>query len=302
MLGHEFGGYVVDRADDVTLGADGKPVTVGDLVAVRPNIADGTCPACLRGEPNLCANWGFIGLHGWGGGFSEYVVAPAENVYPMPAGAGAEDAAMVESLAVAWAAVRRSGAGKGTTGLVIGAGPVGLGLLLCLQAVGATRVVVSELSAARKTLAASLGADVVDPRERDAAEYVRSLTGGVGADVAFDASGAGTTTFAAALDGLRSGGTSVVVAMSHGHVQVDPGTLLTSEKTVTGSFAYWHQDFQGVIDAIADGRLRPERLVTSRIPLTDAVDRGLRHLLDGGRETEVKVLLTPQGPVSRSIG
>jgi threonine dehydrogenase-like Zn-dependent dehydrogenase len=211
----------------------------------------------------------------------------------MPEGASPEDAAMVESLAVAWAAVRRSGAGEGTTGLVIGAGPIGLGLLLCLRAVGAARVVVSELSAVRKALAASFGADVVDPREVDVVEHVRSVTGGGGADVAFDSSGAGASTFTVALDGLRSRGTSVTVAMPHGEVTVDPGTFLLTEKTLTGSFAYWHEDFQAVVDAIADGLLQPEQLATSRIPLADAVDRGLRHLLAEGRESEVKILVSP---------
>jgi threonine dehydrogenase-like Zn-dependent dehydrogenase len=288
VLGHEFSGKVVEVADGV------EGVAVGDLVAIRPSIADGTCAACLRGQPNLCENWGFIGLHGWGGGFSEFVVAPLDNVYRLPAGVTAEAGAMAEPLAVAWAAVRRSGATDGSVALVVGAGPVGLCLLLCLQAVGASRVVVSEISEGRRAMAERLGAEVIDPRQVDAVEHLRSVTYGSGADVSFDASGAGPVTFDAALDALRPGGTSVVVAMSHQDVPLDPNRFLNTEKHLTGSFAYLPEDFGAVIDALGDGRIDPLPLVTSTIALEDAVEKGIEHLLGDGRSTEVKVLVSPE--------
>jgi len=284
-LGHEFSGYVTEVADGVT------GIKIGDLVAVQPNFADGTCPACLRGEPNLCENFAFIGINGWGGGFSEYVVAPADHVFVLPEGFSPEVGALVESLTVAWHAAKQSGAGEGSSALVIGAGPIGLGLLLSLRARGVSRVIISELSDSRKELARELGADVIDPREVDVTEYARSVTAGAGVDVSFDASGVGKPTLQPALDALRSGGRSVIVAQFHGEVPIDPNLFLTTEKGVVGSFAYTGEDFAEVIDAIADGRLEPEKLVSSRIPLEDAVDGGLKHLLGGGRQTEVKILV-----------
>lgn len=79
-----------------------------------------------------------------------------------------------------WHAVKAAGAGEGSTALVIEAWPIGLGLLLCVQAVGASGGVVSEPSPARAELAGSLAADVVDPREVDLGTHVLSLTDGAG--------------------------------------------------------------------------------------------------------------------------
>lgn len=288
VLGHEFSGHVVEVGEGV------EGIAVGALVAVRPNVWDGTCAACLRGEPNLCENFGFLGINGGGGGFSEYVVVDAGAAYVLPESIGADVAAMIESTAVAWHAMRVSGVAAGATALVIGAGPIGLALLLCLKAAGIERVVISELSETRKQLAVSLGADVVDPRETDVADYVRTLTGGAGADVAFDASGVGQLTYDAAFAALRSGGTNVVVAQFHTPVSVDLNSFLTTEKHLVGSFAYTDEDFAAVVDAVASGRIDPRPLISSTIPLADVVTGGIDYLLGGGRNTEIKILVSPR--------
>jgi (R,R)-butanediol dehydrogenase / meso-butanediol dehydrogenase / diacetyl reductase len=225
---------------------------VGALVAVQPSFEDGSCAACRRGEPNLCEQFGFLGVNGGGGGFAEYVVAAADKVFVLPAGFTPETGALVEPLSVALHAVRLSG---------------------------------------RRELAASLGADVIDPREVDPVGYARELAGGHGVDASFDAAGAGQATFDTALDALRKGGTTVVVAMYHTSVNIEPGNFMLTEKRCTGSFAYTRDDFRTVIDMIADGRLDPAPLITSRIGLADALEKGIHALQSTGRDTEVKILV-----------
>lgn len=286
VLGHEFAGTVTEVGDGVTR------VTPGALVAVRPNVWDGTCAACLRGETNLCESFGFVGINGGGGGYSEFVVVPEEQVHEVPRAVGADAAAMIESTTVAWHAVKCSGATTGSTALIVGAGPIGLALLLCLRAAGADRVIVSEISDSRRRLAAELGADVVDPRETDPVEKARALDGG-GVDVSFDASGVGEPTLLPALDALRPGGTSVVVAQFHKPVPLDPNIFLTTEKRLVGSFAYTDEDFAEVTRLIADGTIDPRPLISSELPLEDAVEKGIKHLLGTGRNTEVKILIAP---------
>ncbi len=285
VLGHEFSGTVAEIGDGVS------GIEVGALVAVRPNVWDGTCPACRRGEPNLCENYGFVGIHGGGGGYSRYVVVAPDQVHQLPTAVGADAAAMVESTTVAWHAVKMSGAVEGSSALIIGAGPIGLALLLCLRARGASRVIVSEISESRRALAEKLGAQTIDPRETDPVEHARASGGGV--DVSFDASGVGEVTLLPALEALRPGGTSVIVAQFHGPVPIDPNLFLLGEKRVVGSFAYTDEDFAEVVDLIGSGELDPRPLISSILPLEDAIDGGLRHLLGAGRNSEVKVLIAP---------
>lgn len=287
VLGHEFSGHIVEVGEGV------EGIDVGALVAVRPNVWDGTCAACLRGDTNLCESFGFLGINGGGGGFSEYVVVDADAAHVVPESVGADVAAMIESTAVAWHAVRVSGVAAGATALIIGAGPIGLGLLLCLKAFGVERIVISELSETRKQLAVSLGADVVDPRETDVAAYVRAMTDGAGVDVAFDASGVGQPTYDAAIAALRRGGTNVVVAQFHAPVSVDLNMFLVTETHLVGSFAYTDEDFAAVVEAVASGRIDPRPLISSTIPLADVVTGGIDYLLGGGRNTEIKILVSP---------
>ncbi|GAA4488571.1 2,3-butanediol dehydrogenase [Rhodococcus olei] len=286
VLGHEFSGHVSEVGDGV------DDIPVGALVAVQPSLADGTCPACVRGETNLCEQSGFIGVNGGGGGFSEYVVVPAHAVFVLPDGFTPELGALIEPLSVALHAVRQSRISEGQTALVVGGGPIGLGLLLCLRAQGVARVIVSEVSTSRRALAAALGADAVDPRETDPVAYAREVTGGQGADASFDAAGVGPATFVPAVEALRKGGTTVAVAMYHERVEFDPGMLMVTEKTCTGSFAYTRDDFRSVIEAVADGRIDPLPLVTKRIRLEDVLEDGIALLRGDGRDTEVKILVT----------
>ncbi|MDT2006728.1 alcohol dehydrogenase catalytic domain-containing protein [Rhodococcus opacus] len=288
VLGHELSGYVTEVAPDV------QGIAVGDLVTVQPNVEDGTCSACRRGEPNICENLGFIGIHGGGGGFAEYIVAPAEKVFVLPEPFTPQTGALVEFLSVAWHAVSVSGAGVGSSAFVVGAGPIGLALVLVLGAAGVEKIIVSELSERRKALAAQLGAEVIDPRETDVEDYVGTQTNNAGVDVSFDASGIGTETINVSLAALRNGGVSVVVANFHEPVSVDLSTLMQTEKKIVGSLAYTRDDFESVIAAVADRRIDPSILITTEISLGHLVDHGLAHLLTAeGRETDVKILVTP---------
>ncbi|HVV31231.1 MAG TPA: zinc-binding dehydrogenase, partial [Mycobacteriales bacterium] len=288
VLGHEFAGRIA------AVGAGVAGIAVDDLVAVRPHVYDGTCRMCVSGSTQLCVNGGFVGVDGGGGGLSQFVAVDAAQVHRLPPGVGPEVGALVESLSVAWHAVGQSGVAAGQRVLVLGGGPIGLGVLLCLRAIGVEDIVVSEPSPARRSKAEAFGAVTVDPRDADVLEFVVEHSGGAGVDAALEASGAGEATYRAALESLRPGGTAVMVAPFHRPVAANPTRLMMTERRVTGSFAYSRADFAGVIEAIADRRLRPVDLISSRIGLGDTVESGIRHLLGDGRETEVKMLVSPQ--------
>lgn len=287
-LGHEFSGYVTEVADDVS------GIAVGDLVSVQPNLADGTCASCQAGHPNLCDNFAFVGINGWGGGFSEAVVVPASMVFTLPDGFAADTAALIEPLTVAWHAVKQAGVDQNSTALVVGAGPIGLSLLLALRAQGVRNVLVSEVSESRKQMARELGADrIIDPISDDLLAAVREATGGRGASVSFDASGVGAATLQPAIDALEPGGRCVIVANFHDAVPLDVSAFLLKEKVLTGSFAYTAADFADVRDAVVSGRIVADRLISSRIGLSSVIDRGIEYLLGDGRASQVKILVSP---------
>jgi L-iditol 2-dehydrogenase len=155
VMGHEVGG-VVDQ-----LGPEVNSVAVGTRVA--------------------CAGRG---------GFADYVVVPAESVFPIPTGVPVEEAALVEPILCCATAVQNANLPMGADVLVTGAGPMGLILLQLARRGGAARIIVSEPRSARRDLARQLGADeVIDSTNADVGARVRDLTGSRGVDAAFETAG-----------------------------------------------------------------------------------------------------------------
>lgn len=100
------------------------------------------------------------------GAYAEQVLVSESMMLPVPNGLPADVAALTEPMAVAWHAVRRGDVGKRQVAVVIGCGPIGLGVILCLKARGVRTVVASDYSPGRRALALACGADVVvDPAQ-----------------------------------------------------------------------------------------------------------------------------------------
>ncbi|MFF1736320.1 zinc-binding dehydrogenase [Streptomyces sp. NPDC058247] len=149
------------------------------------------------------------------------------------------------------------------------------------------------MSEARKQLARDLGADLVlDPTREDVVSRIcEEVPGGV--DASYEASGAGKSAIDALLGSLRKGGHAVTVTVAAGRpTEFDPNQLMTTEINYTGSFGYNGPDFPAVIAAIHDGRLNPDGLISDRIALEDAPEKGYAELVDnaGGH---VKILVHP---------
>ncbi|GAA5040857.1 (R,R)-butanediol dehydrogenase/meso-butanediol dehydrogenase/diacetyl reductase [Thermocatellispora tengchongensis] len=284
VMGHEFAGVVTETGPGVTGLAE------GDRVAVEPYHTCGKCPACLAGRYNVCHHLGFIGLSGGGGGFAEYCVVDALRAHPLgdiPTHLGA----LVEPLAVGRHAVRMSGVRAGQSAVVFGAGPIGLVTTACLRAAGAGPIVVVEPAAARKAKAPAAGADVVlDPAETAVPEAVADLTGGAGADVAFECAGIDSV-LAQAITSVRAGGTVVNVAIWGRPAAVQMNDLVMKEVNVLGVLAYC-DDHPDTIRLLADGKIDAERFITGRVRLEDIVERGFRELI-GNKDEHVKILVRP---------
>lgn len=177
VLGHEGAGVVV-----------GGPLD-GTLVAIDPADPCGRCELCLAGHRNLCPHVRFAG-HGRNDGLLRELIAwPTHLLHPIPDTLSAADAAMLEPLGVALHAHDLAHTRLGQAALVVGCGPIGLGLVQLARLGGARTVIAVEPLAHRRDAAARLGADLVlDPADDDVVARVVEATG-LGVDVAFEAAG-----------------------------------------------------------------------------------------------------------------
>jgi len=287
-MGHEIGGTVVD------VGSAVEGVEPGMNVAVSPVMWCGECRLCESGNYHLCADKGWVGFSGDGGGFAEEVIVSQEKAIPLPEGVPAEMGALAEPFTVGLHAIHRSAFEAGDTAAVFGCGPIGLTIVQNLRAAGAQRIYASEPQQMRREIAGECGADVpIDPFDEDPVDRILDETDGV--DVAFEVAGT-EPTLNQAVSSTRPTGDITVVSIFEGAAAIHPGQLVTGERTIRGTASRLSgprsfEEFDAVVSQFANGGLDPESLVTSRIELDD-IDDGFEQLL-GDDVSEIKILVKP---------
>lgn len=277
VLGHEVGGIIEAVGPDVT---DLKP---GDVVATDTSVPCNACFFCREGKPFMCPDRTPVGA-----GFTEYTVVPTSVVYKLPAGVTAEIGALAEPLSCAMHAVDRGGIRPADSVAIVGAGALGLLVLMMVRLSGATRVVVSDLDAKRREMALRYGATrVVDPATEDVIAVVREMTDGRGVECAFEAVGT-QVTLQQALELPRRGGTLVQVSVppTSATLALKPYELFSRELTIRGSYIR-SSEFRRAVDLLGSLDLAP--MVTRRFPLVE-IHRAIEAAR--GRES-VRVLVGP---------
>ncbi|HEY6492683.1 MAG TPA: alcohol dehydrogenase catalytic domain-containing protein [Trebonia sp.] len=282
VLGHEMSGTVSRVGPGVSGWSAGDPVTVVPLVW------DGTCPACLAGNSHICQNLNFIGIDSPGAMQQRWVV-PADTLLRLPAGLPLDVAALVEPTAVAVHSVGRAELRAGERVLVVGGGPVGL-LVALVARLGGADVRLAEVSAYRRGLAASFGLEVLDPATEDIPAVVTEWTGGAGAALAFEVSGAaaGLTT---AVDSLAVRGRLCVVAVHPVPREVNLHRFFWRELTLVGTRLYTRPDWERAVALISAGDIPARALISAVLPLGAAPDAFAA--LEGGGDV-MKVLVDCQ--------
>lgn len=272
VLGHEFCGEVVDVYDPQ------DKSWVGKKVAVEPLISCGKCRPCLEGNYHVCERLGFYGIDA-PGGMAEYVAVSVSRLYDVD-GLSSEDAAIVEPLAVAVHAVRRSNFKVGESAVILGGGAIGNLLAQVLTSAGASEVIISELSPYRRDYLRRLPVKVVSPEEGVLKENM--------ADVVFEAAGV-PETVEQALNIARVRGTIVQLGLPKAPVPSNLVKLAFKEITWVGCRVYNRWDYLASIELLRQGKINKEALITHILPLEEGA-KGIEMLKKG---EGIKVLLKP---------
>jgi alcohol dehydrogenase len=205
ILGHEAVGTVVAVGDGI------RRVEVGDRVLVSCITSCGTCQYCRDGHAGQClGGGGWILGHKIDGTQAQLVRVPFADLstYPIPAGVSDDAVLMLADILPTGyeVGVLNGHVRPGDVVAVVGAGPIGLSAIIGSRLYSPTTVVAIDLADSRLEAAKSFGADVtVNNAREDALEVIRSLTGGLGADVAIEAVGT-PATFELATTLIRPGG------------------------------------------------------------------------------------------------
>jgi len=267
--GHELAGVVA------AVGAGVSNWRIGDRVTVPFVCGCGRCDWCLQGDAQVCPDQEQPGFTYWGS-FAEYVALPAAdtNLVAVPPSVSFEAAA---SLGCRFATAYRGLVGRArlTAGewlAVIGAGGVGLSVVMIAKALGA-RVVAVDRNPGALDAAEQLGADhVILARPADVVvDSVHEVTGG-GAHVAVDAVGS-EQTCSDAIHGLRRRGRHVQIGLLppvDGHPRLPMARVIGWELDLLGSHGMAAVDYPGMLALIDEGRLRPQELIERVVGLEEA--------------------------------
>jgi L-iditol 2-dehydrogenase len=260
-LGHECAGTVVE------VGAEVERLKPGDRVAVDPAIVCGTCDQCREGRTNTCRNLQFMGCPQEAlGAVAEYRVVPAANCFAIPKTMTLDEAALVEPLCVGLHAVRLGEVSSSARIAVIGAGPIGLSVLLCAKATAPCSVYMTDLLDRRVEVARRCGADWAGNAAHGlaVADILQEQPQGV--DIVFECSG-DPMCVDVGQKLLTPGGTLVLVGIPPtDRVIFDVHCM--RRKELTFKYVRRQRDCVApVIEMIRDGRLDPRPLLTHRFPL-----------------------------------
>jgi L-idonate 5-dehydrogenase len=244
----------------------------GSFVPSQPFILGHFCDYCKSGRINLCRNTIMLGSGSTtpptNGAMAEYVMVRADQCHILPDEMDDGFGAMIEPLAVALHAVKRSGNVSGKRVLITGGGTIGLLTALSAKAFGAVPVTVSDIVSERRKSALEAGVDLVlDPSQKSLQEQVNEITGD-GFDVIFEASGAAPA-LRQAFNLVRPGGTIVQIGtLITEDIPLPANQVMVKEIQFIGSFRYGNV-FDEAIRLVSSGRIDLRPFITGILPLND---------------------------------
>lgn len=261
VLGHEFAGEIVEVGDAVT------GVSVGDRVCIDPNKLCNECYYCKSGVGHFCESMIGIGTT-VDGGFAEYCVVPATQVYCFPKELSYEAAAMTEPVSCCLHGIDLCDIRPGSTVAVIGCGMIGLLMLQLARLCGASTLIAIEPIAQKRELAFGLGADyALNPMEDDFMEQLSQVTDRI--ETVIECVGR-TNTVKMAIEIAGNASTVMLFGLTapEDEVAVKPFALFKKEITLKTSYINPYT-FSRALDLISSGKIDVSSMIYAKCPLEE---------------------------------
>ena len=288
IMGHEAAGEIAGVGSGVT------GWRTGDRVTFDSTVYCGDCWFCRRGKINLCENRRVLGVscgeYRRHGAFAEFVAVPQRILYRLPDHLSFEQAAMVEAVSVAVHAVKRTPLAEDAVVVVVGTGMIGLLVVQALRAAGCRQIVAVDLDEGRLQLAKNFSAThAIKADDPGLLEKIRALTGGRGADAAFEVVGL-PPTVKTAIESVRKGGSVTLVGNLKPQVELPLQAVVTREITLIGTCAS-AGEYPECLELIASGKINVTEFISATPPLAEGAQWFER--LYAGEKGLMKVLLKP---------
>lgn len=262
ILGHELAVEISE------IGPNDRGLKAGDRAIVMPYLNCGTCVACRNGQTNCCTQLKVLGVH-TDGGMQEHITLPNSTL--LPADGLSDDAiAIVEPLAIGAHALRRAAIRPEEWVLVIGCGPIGVGLIKFAQLSGA-EVIAMDIDARRLDFVKNkLGVKHLVQAGAQALEAIRDLTQGDLASAVFDATG-NKAALESGVQYMSHGGRYVLVGLSKGSLTFEHPAIHSKELTLLCSRNATVEDFERVKAVLQGGLFPVGDYITHRVPFAEMI-------------------------------
>lgn len=255
ILGHELSGEIAET------GSNSYGLKVDDPVVIIPYVECGRCVACRQGKTNCCTRLNLFGVH-WDGGMREYMSVPLDHLIKCQ-NLSLDQMAMVECLGIGAHAVRRSQLREGEIALVIGAGPIGLGVMQFAKEAGAKVIALDIVQERLRFCRNQIKVDYTIHAKEDPSKEIESITNGDYPTVVFDATG-NAKSMMKAFHLVAPGGRLILVGLVQEQITFyDPDfhrrelSLMSSRNATLG-------DLEHVIESLEKGRVDGSSFVTHR--------------------------------------
>lgn len=283
IVGHECAATVADVGKAVT------SVKPGDPVVVEPAVSCHECDQCRMGRENTCSNLRFLGTPGQGNGcLSEYLVMPEECCLPTNGRITIEQGVLCEPLAIAVYSVKQSKLPRGADVAILGAGPIGLSVLVSAQAEGAGTCYMTEKIDGRVEVARQAGATWVgNPLTQDVVGEILKRQP-LGMDLVYECAGQ-QETIDQAVDVLKPGGTLMLIGIPReDRISFAIDQIRRKEITIV-NVRRQNACTRTTMDLVAAGSIRPDFMVTHRFKL-DRVQEAF-ELVEAYNDGVVKAMI-----------